>query len=461
VALTVTLLLSTLLAAALLVTALTPARVAVWLGCAANVVQLHTISILGIYPSLALLCWLAPWRSVLRSPLWRWPWMQALLALAVVQAASIAWSPTPLLAIRHLVYLLPLPIAAHAFYRLSREQPAFARGCIRVLLLGSALEAVLVIVFRVLPSVELEFLSHPIARLFVSANTLDALFYAARNNVLDAAKAGGVFVNGNIAAAYLGMSAVAAWYVARIARSSSLRAVAVLDWTAILFTGSKAGLLCAIVVPLGLTVISVIRARQANPVTLFAATLALGVGAVSLSLPLSQDLLEDYRYNTLATLGSREEIWAYALQMIQQHPITGLGFGGWEQRFQLHSLLTGAATTVPPHNSLFILWLQSGLPGMLVGLGLVAAIYAAAARALAAHDRETLALAMAALGAFSWYFIQGLGENFGLIGEVHMTPLLGVLLGHLCARYDCATGRYELEHESLRGDPPPSAVPAV
>ncbi len=24
---------------------------------------------------------------------WRWPWMQALLVLAVVQAASIAWSP--------------------------------------------------------------------------------------------------------------------------------------------------------------------------------------------------------------------------------------------------------------------------------------------------------------------------------------------------------------------------------
>jgi O-antigen ligase len=270
-----------------------------------------------------------------------------------------------------------------------------------------------------------------------------------------------VFVNANIAAAYLGMSAVAAWYVARITRSSTLRAVAVLDWAAVLFTGSKAGLLCAVLVPLGLSLISVIRARQANPVTLFAATVALGLGAVSLSLPLSQELLEDYRYNTLATLGSREEIWAYALQMIRQNPITGLGFGGWEQRFQLHSLLTGAATTVPPHNSLFILWLQSGLPGMLVGLGLVAAIYTAVARALAARDRESFELAMAALGAFSWYFIQGLGENFGLIGEVHMTPLLGVLLGHLCARYDGATGRYELKRESLRGDPSPSAVPAV
>jgi O-antigen ligase len=205
----------------------------------------------------------------------------------------------------------------------------------------------------------------------------------------------------------------------------------------------------------------VIRARRANPVTLFASTLALGVGAVSLSLPLSQELLDDYRYDTLATVGSREEIWNYALQMIAQHPLTGLGFGGWEQRFQLHSVLTGAATTVPAHNSLFILWLQSGLPGLLFGLALVAAVYVAVARALAARDHESHELAMAALGAFSWYFIQGLGENFGLVGEVHMTPLLGVLLGHLCARYDAATGQYECSNESVRGDPAPSAIPAV
>jgi O-antigen ligase len=461
VALTVTLMLSTLLAAALLVTALTPTRVAVWIGCAANVVQLHTISILGIYPSLALLCWLAPWRSVLASPLWRWPWMQALVALSAVQAASIAWSPTPLLGIRYLIYFLPLPLAAHAFYSLSRERPALAQTCLRVLLIGSALEAVLVIVFRVFPSVELAFLAAPVAKLFVPPNTLDALFYASRNNVLDAAKAGGLFVNANIASAYLGMSAIAAWYVGRITRSTTLRAVALLDWAAVLLTGSKAGLLCALALPVALSLISVIRARQANPVTLFAVTLGLGVGAVSLSLPLSQELLDGYRYNTLATLGSREEIWRYALQMIEQHPLRGLGFGGWEQRFQLTSLLTGGTTTVPAHNSLFILWLQSGFAGLVCGLGLVAAVYAAAARALSARDFASHQLGMAAAGAFSWYFIQGLGENFGLIGEVHMTPLLGVLLGHLCARYDGAMGRYEYSAPAMRGVAAPSAVPAV
>lgn len=458
--LTLALILTTLFVAALVVSALVPTRVTVWIGSAANTVQLHTIPILGIYPSLALLSWLALWRACAGSPLWRWPWMQAVLALAAVQAASLAWSPSPLLGVRHLIYLLPLPFAAHGFYQLSREQPTVARRCLRLLLLGSALEAVLVITFRLLPTVEIAFLNHPSAGLFVSPNTLEALFGAERNNVLDPTKAGGVFVNGNIASTYLGMCAVAAWYMGRASGSIALRAVAVLDWAAVFFTGSKAGLLCALAVPLGLSLLSVIRARQANPVTLFAAILGLAIGSVLLTLPFSQELLDDYRYNALATLGSREELWTYAVGMIEQQPLTGLGFGGWEQRFQLYAFLTGSGI-MPAHNSLFILWLQSGLLGLLAGAALIAAVYAAVARALCAPELESRQLAMAAAGAFSWYFVQGLGENFGLVGEAHMTPLIGALLGHLCARYDGATVRYEHGTESMRGAATPPTVPAV
>ena len=458
--LTLTLLLSTLAAGALLSSALVPERVVIRLGAAANVVQLHTIAILGIYPSLAFLAWLALWRSTLGSPLWRWPWMQAVLALAVIQAASIAWSPTPMLGIRHLLYLLPLPFVAHAVYRLSREQPELARRCVELLVVGAALEAVLVIVFRVSPAVELAFLHHPFAGFFVSPNTLEALFHGSRNNVLDPAKAGGFFVNANIASTYLGMCAVAAWYLGRASRSMTLRAAGLLCWIAVFFTGSKAGLLCAVALPLGLAFVSAVRARQANPYTLFAATLGLTLAAVALTLPFAQEVLDEYRYDTLATLGSREDIWRYALTMVEERPLIGLGFGGWEQRFAVHAFLAGSTATMPPHNSLFILWLQSGLAGVIGGLALLAAVYACIARVLGDVDFECRQLAMAAAGAFSWYFVQGLGENFGLVGEVHMTPLIGALLGHLCARYD-ALERYEHSSESVRGVVAPSAVPAV
>ena len=64
-------------------------------------------------------------------------------------------------------------------------------------------------------------------------------------------------------------------------------------WLAVLFTGSKAGLLCAVALPLGLAMLSAVRARQANPYTLVAATLALAVTAVALALPLTQEFLDD------------------------------------------------------------------------------------------------------------------------------------------------------------------------
>lgn len=458
--LTLTLLLSTLAAGALLASALVPARTVMKFGAAVNVVQLHTLSIFGIYPSLAFLAWLALWRSALGSPLWRWPWMQAVAALTVVQAASIAWSPTPMLGLRHLLYLLPLPFVAHAMYALSRQQPAAARNCVQLLLAGAALEALLVIAFRLAPAAEIAFLRDPLAGFFVSPNTLDALFHGSRNNVLDPAKAGGLFVNANIAAAYLGMCAIAGWYVGRLSRSTTLRAVALLCWLAVFFTGSKAGLLCAVVLPIGLAMLSAVRARQANPYTLFAATLGLALAAVALALPLAQEFLDEYRFATAATLGSREDLWRYALQMIQERPLTGLGFGGWEQRFALHAYLAGSTTVMPPHNSLFIVWLQSGVAGLVSSLALLATIYAGIARALGSASHESRQMAMAAAGAFTWYFVQGLGENFGLVGEVHMTPLIGALLGHLCARYD-ALSAYEHNVEPVRGAAAPSAIPAV
>jgi O-antigen ligase len=459
--LTLGLLLTTLLVVALLLTAVAPQRAAPTLGSATNVIQLYTVPLLGIYPSLALLGWLACWPSALGSDLWKWPWMRALLVLTLLQAASLYWSPSPMLGVRYLIYLLPLPLSAHAFYRLEREEPGIARRCVRLLLLSSAVEAVLVIAFRVLPSVEISFLTHSLARVFVSPNTLDALFYEGRNNVLDAAKAGGLFVNANIAAAYLGMSAVAAWYLGRVRGSATLRAVALLDWAAVFFTGSKAGLLCGLGVPALLGVVGVLRSQRVNPLAVFAIAFALAVGAGSLVSPLGLELIDDYRYDTLATLGSREQIWSYATRMVAEHPLAGLGFGGWEQRFTLNAFVPGVPTTVPPHNSLFILWLQSGLAGLLGGLALIATVYAATARVSGSRDTDTRTLGVGLAGAFTWYLVQGLGENFGLIGEAHMTPLLGALLGTLCARFDGESVTYEHRIQSVRSLAAPSAVPAV
>jgi O-antigen ligase len=458
---TLLLFLLTLLALALLMSALVPMRLALWAGSALNVLQLHSISVLGVYPSLALLSWLSLWRAVLNSPLWRWPWMQAFALLVAIQCASLFWSPSPMLGVRHLIYLLPLPFVAFAMYRVSGEHPRLARDCLHLMLLGSAVEAVLVIAFRLLPSVEIAFLNHPVAGLFVSPNTLNALFDAHNNNVPDPAKAGGFFVNANVAAAYLGVSAIAAFYVGRAHGSRLLRVVAVIDWIAVLFTGSKAGLLCAVIVPAALMVASVLSTRRIDPRVLIAGALAVTCACILAMLPISTGLMENYRYEAFATLGSREEMWRVGMRLLQQHPFTGLGFGGWEQRFQVFAFASGVSVTAPPHNTFINLWLQSGLAAVFAGLLLMAAVYLAAIRAMRTPDFTTRQLGIAAVGAFSWCFIQGQGENFGIVGEIHMMPLLGALLGHLCRRCDSA----EVEHEHgtvpLRGTVASPVVQAV
>jgi O-antigen ligase len=308
-----------------------------------------------------------------------------------------------------------------------------------------------------LPGLEHAFLLSPLARLLISPNTLDALFEGGRNNVLDPAKAGGVFVNANIASTYLGMSAVAAWYVGRAHASKFLRAVAILDWIAVAFTGSKAGLVCALIVPLAMMTLTVAQRRKAHPLSFVGVTLALACVAVAMLLPIVRQALEAYGSEANATLGTREQIWQFAWQMARQHPFTGLGFGGWEQRFQLPAMMQGFAVSIPPHNSLFILWLQSGVLGLAVGTAFVFAVFAAAWRVARTHSL----LAMATAGAFAWYLIQGMGENFGLVGEIHMTPLLGALLGYSCAQYDHVSVPHECGLKILHSPGPSPALSPV
>jgi O-antigen ligase len=458
---TLILLLVTLAVSALVLSALLPTRVALAVGAALNTVQFYSISLFGIYPSLALLSWLSLWRTTLQSPLWRWPWMQALLALAAVHVVSLAWSPSPMVGIRHLIYFLPLPLAACGMYQLSSERPQAAERCLQLLLLGSVLEAALVVLFRISPTLEMAFLRRSLAQLFISANTLETLFDVGRNNVLDPAKAGGLFVNANIASAYLGVAALAAWYFGRYRGSALLQAVAVADWAAVLFTGSKAGLICALLVPAALAALAVSRSKRMNPISFAAALFGTAAAASVLILPFSQTLLLAYRGDASATLATREHIWHFGLQALRQHPLKGLGFGGWEQQFQqLPAFAQAAALVVPPHNSLLILWLQSGLAGVLAGIVVILAIYGAIARAFATKRTEMYWLAMASGGAFSWYVVQGMGENFGLTGEVHMTPLIGALLGHLCARHDGAWVTHETRIATPRSAIETSAIPA-
>jgi hypothetical protein len=458
--LTVGLLLAAGLGVALLASAFMPLRVGFWIGCATSTFQLYSVPLGSFYPSIAVLGWLSTWPVLLTTHgLWHWRWTQALLLLMAVQGISLLWSPDPVLGIRDIIYALPMLFAALGAYRLAREDPGFVFNGLVTLLVGSLVEAMVVIAFRLLPAVEIGFLHGALARVFISGNVLDLLFTpGGGNNVLDPDKAGGFFVNGNIASAFLGVCAVLAWYLATLRASVLLRVIACMDWLAVWFTGSKAGIALAALVPLGCLVAGMVRERRIRPSLIIGAAALACVGAVVVTLNI--DALERFLHASLATLGTRSQVWHFASLMVREHPLLGLGFGGWEQRYPLFAYTYGLSVNLPPHNSLLILWAQSGLLAALAGAWWIASVGLVLLRGLALHQDGRL-FAIAVTGAASWYVLEGFGENMGLDGEVHLAPLLGVLLGYLCALCESGEAVNERASQALRSAAAPSALPAL
>lgn len=397
--------------------------------------QVFLVPVAGIYPSLALLCCLGPLFAYKQiSRFWRLGWFKALVFAFLIQAVSLAWSPSPLAGFRHLVYLIPFATAAFVAFNLARHRYVFAQKCLVVALVLSAGVALMVMLFRVSPSIEGSFLGSGLARVVISPNVLGALLDTSKNNILDPSKAGGIFVNANTASAFLGFCAVLAWNLGATRNTRLLRAVAAVDWIAVFFTGSKAGMIAALLVPGLAIVFDAVRARRLD-IRLAAFLSFLGAGA-AVAAPFAIERFSESGFAgaTTSTLSVRQVIWKFALSEFLKNPLGGLGFGGWEDKFPVYALMHGVNPNYPPHNAVMIVWSQSGMVAALCMVAFVILFLQWVWRAARDVDVETRAVGRALLFGATWYWLQAQGENFGFLGEAHVTPLLGLLAGVLLAR---------------------------
>src|SRR6266540_2280740 len=176
----------------------------------------------------------------------------------------------------------------------ARQDPDALRKLQRVYWPWVAVEAGLVVLFRLLPGVEHMFLQ-TVGGFFAGQNTVAALFGEHGNNVVDPAKSGGVFVNANVAAMFLGVNGLAALAVSAVTRTRWVRVVGVAALVAILFTGSKSATILALVLPAA--AYGIVRMRRSPRATLrwqvlvpagsaVAALLALLVAVTGLLHPL-------------------------------------------------------------------------------------------------------------------------------------------------------------------------------
>ena len=131
----------------------------------------------------------------------------------------------------------------------------------------------------------------------------------------------------------------------------------------------------------------------------------------------------------------RTAIWGFGAKSFQDTPILGLGYGGWDAGFPAYAAQNGIYRSFPPHNLLLAAWSATGIAGLVLSLVFFVLVFRLVFRGLTGRtsiDRRFVAFAGAAV---AWIFIQGMGENTDIFGEIHLIPVLALLLVHRSPRY--------------------------
>lgn len=379
-----------------------------------------------------------------------------LVALLAVRLLAVAWSPDLRAGVQPVIILGQFLVALIVMSAALRQDPELLRYVQRLYWPWVVAEACLVVTFRFLPGVEEAFLKS-VGGVFAGQNTIAALFSDSPNNVFDVAKAGGVFVNANVAAMFLGVNGLAALAVAVVTRARWVAAVGVVALVAVPFTGSKSATVLAFALPV--LVLGAIHVRRSTMSArrryLLFGGLSAGSGAVLVALVVNAGL----RDAMVEAFVGRTAIWGFGAQSFRETPILGLGYGGWDAGFPAYAAEHGIYRSFPPHNILLAAWSATGIAGVLLTLAFFALVFWLVVRGLsgrAALDRKFVAFAGAAI---AWTFIQGMGENTDFFGEIHLIPVLALLLVHLIRPIgEEAKGNAQQAH---RRHPATPAIPAV
>ena len=390
------------------------------------------LPIIGIYPSISTVASILSVKSINLSQLIKFGWVRAFLMLESFRFVSIFWSPQPMLGIRNLIYEIPFLFIVSAF---ASPDPVFYNAKQKIIyysLLSISANAILVILFRLFPQIELLFLSSFIAKIFMGTNAIESFLYESdvfSFTTLDPDKAGGFFFNGNVAATFLGIGAMGGWFIGQVQKSFILKCSGILCWCAVFFTGSKAAVMIALILPCLLYMLGLICS---NTLTLQKIIVFLCVSLTfAVSLQIAYMLLSDsaFLHNSSSTLDSRKTIWSYALQAFPSHFFTGLGFGGWSQSAPLLAI-NGYRSTMPEHSLFLKMWSESGILALLVSIYYWFALPIFLIKYLILAKGVDVKIVMAALGSTLWIYFGTLGENYGFVGELHITPIFAMLIGY-------------------------------
>jgi O-antigen ligase len=420
--------------------------------------QLYLVHVFGVYISaevgLALL--LLP-LALVRFREYRPRGAGFVVAFLVIEVVSIGWSSDVRLAERTILYQIPFIVMLCLAYAAAKNPQYSPLGPVVVVAIFAVCEAVMVIAFRLSPTTEASFLHSGLAQILVNPNSLGSLFTILPDNVLDPAKAGGVFTNANVASAYLGVTAFIVAGAALKERRSWLLAAAAFIWVAVFFSGSGFGAILAVALPALLWALANGgRRRRPRLAVLSVGALVVGVLQLNGYLHIADD-------KSLSE-GSRLLIWEFAGHEFLRAPLQGQGFGGWQSTFPTYASGRDLLASFPPHTSLIYTWSQAGL----VAAGCAVWALVRFATGLIRKGVSAPAISPLAAGtavALVWLVLQSFVENYGLFGDEHIQAPIAFAIAICLA---APTGR-ETKSESTTNradasyhrDLSQSAVPAI
>ncbi|GAA2626317.1 hypothetical protein GCM10010399_67270 [Dactylosporangium fulvum] len=399
-------------------------------------IALSSIVTILLVPTVAVSTWRNPdVRRLLRTPL-----LYALLALLATRVLALLWSPDSGYGRLPIVLLGQFLVTLVLVYGAMSEEPDLLRRIQFVYWPLVLLQALLIALFRLFPRLEDAYL-RSIAGVFAGQNTVGGLFDVNRNNVLDPAKSGGVFINANVSGLFLGVSAMAAFAIWSRTRQRLVLVAGFVALTGVWFTGSKSGRMFAIVLPLA--ALAAYHWQKLRPAVRRNLLIAGGATAVAVAATLG---FSEGGFATAVRVafGQRTEIWGYSGEAFVQDPLLGLGWGGWQAGFASYAASHGIySPNFPPHNILLAAWASTGLLGLALTILLFGVMLGLAIKAFGRYSGHNSLFVAWTGAALVWTIVQAMGENTDVFGDIHLIPILALLLCYLIRPLSQETERVE------------------
>jgi O-antigen ligase len=362
-------------------------------------------------------------------------WGLLLLGYAIWASVAAVWSVSLGALIQSALAYLAL-LTVYTLARATLDE----YGSIRVpLLIGAPfllVQSILVLVFRVSPTLEALYLSSPIAPLLTEPE-VSMVAQGLQENIIEYSKAGGLLLNANTASMFLAVAA-AVYFLARcFTKSWVFTLTGALAAAGVIATGSKTPFV--LLPAMALAIVLIVLAARGRRLLAVGALVAVGVGCLAVS---------QYATGLIDSLGSsagyRRALWGLVFESIPYRWFGGFGFGGWAVFVEAHYqelFGTGyAIQQLPPHNFLLQAWANTGVVGFLLeaALALTPILIAAAnlwRRAqLPGATRRDLAADALAFFAVCWVPVHGLMDTTTFFGDGHSLALYAVAVAFALQR---------------------------